>query len=178
MKTILVPTDGSKVAEKALDVALDLAQQHGAHVTLFHVLLRDKEPDELLRLPDLEAIGKDVVDTLRKIDQAPEPAHTAEELMNHSNSALRPVGEDLLRRIGVHILSRAKGQAAARGVEVKTLELADASPAQAIIEAAKTANADTIVMGMRGLRYIEATAFGSVSHDVCRNATCTCVAVH
>ena len=30
MKTILVPTDGSEAAVKALDVALDLAEKHDA----------------------------------------------------------------------------------------------------------------------------------------------------
>lgn len=178
MKVILVPTDGSKAAEQALDVALDLAQQHGSTVTLFHVLLKDKEPDELLRLRDLAAAGEDVVDTLNKIDQAPEPEHTAEELMNHANSALRPVGEDLLRRIGDHILKRARARAAARGVAVQTLELGHDAPAQAIVVAAKAANADVIVMGTRGLRYIEAVAFGSVSQEVCRSAKCRCIAVH
>ena len=45
MKTILMPTDGSEPAVKALDVALDLACQHEANVRLMHVLLRDKEAE-------------------------------------------------------------------------------------------------------------------------------------
>ena len=178
MKAILVPTDGSSTAEKALEVALDLAQQHKAAVTLFHVLLKDKEPDELLRLPELEAAGADVVDTLRKISRAPEPEHTAEGLMAGRNLPSRPVGEDLLRRIGEHILKRAQAQAAARGVPVETLELASDRPAEAIVAAARANSADAIVMGSRGLRYIEAISYGSVSQEVCRTANCTCVAVH
>ena len=178
MKAILVATDGSKTAEKALDVALDLAQQHKAAVTLFHVLLKDKEPDELLRLPDLKAAGADVVESLRKISQAPEPEHRAEELMADRNQPGRRVDDDLLRRIGAHILKRAEDQARARGVPVKMLELTGDKPAEAIVAAARANNADAIVMGTRGLRYIEAISFGSVSQEVCRTASCTCVAVH
>ena len=175
MKAILVPTDGSRTAEKALEVAIDLAQQHKAAVTLFHVLLKDKEPDELLRLPELDA---DIVDTLRKIARAPEPEHTVEDLMAERDVPNRPVEDDLLRRIGAHILKRAQARAKARGVTVNLLELAGDRPAEAIVAAARTNDADAIVMGSRGLRYIEAISYGSVSQEVCRTANCTCVAVH
>lgn len=178
MKAIFVATDGSETAEKALDVALDLAQQHKAAVTLFHALLKDKEPNELLRLPGLEAAGPDVVDTLRKISQAPEPEHTAGEVMASRNLHSRRVGDTLLRRIGAHILKRAEAQASARGVSANSLELTGDEPAQAIVAAARASNADAIVMGTRGLRNIEAISFGSVSQEVCRTASCTCVAVH
>jgi nucleotide-binding universal stress UspA family protein len=58
------------------------------------------------------------------------------------------------------------------------LDLADGAAAPAIKSAAEATNADTIVMGTRGLRQIEAVTFGSVSQEVCRTVQCTCVAVH
>ena len=67
MKTILVPIDGSDVSEKALEVALDLAEHHNAQVKLLHVLLRDKEPEELLRLPDLAGTGAEVAAELGRL---------------------------------------------------------------------------------------------------------------
>jgi len=70
MKTILVPTDGSVAAEKALDLALDLAEKHGAGIKLLHVLLQDKEPNELLRLPDLSAAEGDVGSALKALEQS------------------------------------------------------------------------------------------------------------
>lgn len=178
MKIILVPTDGSATAEKALDIALDLAEKHKAAVTLMHVLLRDKEPNELLRLPDLQAAGEGVVETLTKIAEAPEPEHSVTEMMGERDHPNRPVDEALLRQIGEHVLKRAVAQAAARGASAKLLDLLDDAPAKAIVAAAKTAGADTIVMGTRGLRTIEAIAFGSVSQEVCRTAPCSCIAVH
>lgn len=165
-------------ADKALGIALDLAQQHNASLALMHVLLHDKEPDELLRLPDLDAAGAEVVSSLNEIKDAPEPEHTAAELMGDPGAPNRPVNDDLLRKIGDHVLTRAKAQAAEQGIDAQKLEIQDGRPAEAIVAAAEAAGADTIVMGTRGLRMIEAMAFGSVSQEVCRTASCSCIAVH
>jgi nucleotide-binding universal stress UspA family protein len=178
MKVILVPTDGSLAADKALDIALDLVEKHEAALVLMHVLLKDKEPNEILRLPELEGAGDDVTATLTEISKAPEPEHSVTELMGERDHPNRPVDEELLRRIGVHVLKRAEARAAARGVSAQLLDLQDGKPAKAIVAAAKASGADTIVMGTRGLRTIEAMAFGSVSQEVCRTAPCACVAVH
>jgi nucleotide-binding universal stress UspA family protein len=178
MKTILVATDGSSAAEKALDLALDLAEKHGAGIKLLHVLLRDKEPNELLRLPDLSAAEGDVAGALKTLEQNPVTERTAEELMSERNAPARPSPSSLLRTIGAHVLKRASARAAKRGVRADVLEIADGAAAPAIKSAAEDTNADTIVMGTRGLRQIEAITFGSVSQEVCRIVDCTCVAVH
>lgn len=178
MKLILVPTDGSQAAEKALDVALDLATQHAADLALMHVLMADKEASELLQLPELYVAGEQVVKQLAAINAAPEPEHTADEMMWDPGAPSRPVDKSLLRQIGAYVLSRAKRQAAARGVEARVLDLGEGKPAEAIVAAARAAGADTIIMGTRGLRAIEAVTFGSVSQAVCRLAPCSCIAVH
>lgn len=178
MNTILVPTDGSVPAEKALDLALDLAEMHGADIKVLHVLLRDKEPDELLRLPELAVADEHVADELAALAGEPETPHSAEELMAERGAPDRPVSEDLLRSIGEHVLNRATIRASARGVAAQALPLGDGTAAEAIASAADTEGVDTIVMGTRGLRQIEAVAFGSVSQQVCRLVKCTCVAVH
>ncbi len=178
MKTILVPTDGSTAAEKALDLALDLAQKHDADLKLLHVLLRDKEPDELLRLPELSAAEGDVRSELESLEKGPKTPRTAEELMGERSAPRRPAPESLLRTIGAHVLKRADAHAAERGVSAEILELADSAAAPAIKAAADAIHADTIVMGTRGLRQIEAVTFGSVSQEVCRSVDCTCIAVH
>ena len=49
---ILVPIDGSDHADKALDLAIDLAGRYGAGLTLVHVLLRGSVPDEVRALSD------------------------------------------------------------------------------------------------------------------------------
>ncbi len=176
MKIILVPTDGSAAAEKATNLALDLAQHHGAEIKLLHVLLRDKEPDELLRLPGVSSADEEIVSKLNSLKQGPAIELSAEKLM--AFAVKRPVSEKVLRLIGDHVLKRAKAQALERDVSVEVLELTDGPPAAAIVAAADKIDADTIIMGMRGLRQIEAMTFGSVSQEVCRTTLRTCVAVH
>lgn len=178
MKTILVPTDGSTAAEKALELALDLAQKHNAEVKLLHVLLRDKEPDEMMRLPELEDASEDIIGELKKLADGPKSARTAEDVMDARTMPDRPAPDSLLRAIGEHVLQRAKAHAAESGVKAEVLDLADGPTAAEIAATADKTSADTIVMGTRGLRQIEAVAFGSVSQEVCRTANCTCVAVH
>ncbi|MGI9463456.1 MAG: universal stress protein [Aestuariivirgaceae bacterium] len=177
MKTILVPTDGSVAADKALGIALDLARLHGAQIKLLHVLLHDKEPDELLRLPEIGA-NEEVVAALKATAAGPAVTRTAEEVMAAPNAPDRPAADDVLTMIGAHVLGRAVARARAGGVAVDALDVADGATAATIISAAEAEAADTIVMGMRGLRQIEALTYGSVSQEVCRTAKCTCIAVH
>ena len=40
IKTILVPTDGSGHAKKAVDLAAEIAEKYGARLVILHVLLR------------------------------------------------------------------------------------------------------------------------------------------
>ncbi len=178
MKTILVPTDGSATADAALDVAIDLAEKHGSSIKLLHVLLRDKDAFDLLRLPDLPEAGPEIADTLGKLAEAPRVERLASDILAHPEAPDRPLPEELLRKIGAHVLKRAGGRAAARGVTAEALDVADGAAAPAIVAAAKRDGIDTIVIGMRGLRQIEAVTLGSVSQEVCQKAPCTCIAVH
>jgi len=176
MKTILVPTDGSEAADKALDLAFDLARQHDATIKLLHVLLRDMEPEDLLRLPDVDTAGDDVLNDLQRAAASPGKTLSASQLM--SSAVTKPTPEPVLRQLGEQVLMRARKRADAQGVRVEALGLADGAPAPEIVASAVAASADMIVMGTRGLRQIEAFTFGSVSQEVCRLASCTCVAVH
>jgi len=175
---ILVPFDGSKAAQRALDVAVDLALQHRASINLLHVLLHDAEADQLLDLPGISDAGREMVDELRRLTQTPEPTRTIEEEMAKPASPIRPAPAILLRMIGAHVLGWAKSRAVERGIQAQSLDLADGPAADTILAAATDINADTIVMGTRGLRPIEAITVGSVSQEVCRTSNCTCIMVH
>ena len=178
MKKILVPTDGSEVAIKDLEVALDLARLHHATITLLHVLLRDKEPAQLLRLPDLLGVGPDIVKELKRMDLALEAQRLTKKTTDKSHKEESPVTEPMLRLIGTHILDRAEARVAERGVVVEVLDLADDGAGLVIVATAGTIGADTIVMGTHGLRQTETALFGSVFQDVCRTASATCIAIH
>jgi nucleotide-binding universal stress UspA family protein len=178
VQTILVAIDGFATADKALDVAFDLAKQRKAKVKLLHVLLRDKEPEELLRLVDLAGVKSVLVKELESLGQAEARDRTGAEIMADPNAPRRPVPEALLRRIGEHILQRAMAKAGRRRIAAEALALGDGTPGPIIAGAATATEADTIVMGSRGLRQIDAFTFGSVSREVCRLAHCSCIAVH
>lgn len=178
MKTILVAIDGSKAAEKALYLAMDLAAQHKAQIKLLHVMLRDKEPEELLRLAEAAAVDPGLVEELRKLARRPRRALSAAELMANPGAPSRSVPALLLRRIGQHLLEHGSAAAGERKLKAEALKIADGPVAATITATAGALGADAIVMGSRGLRLIDALGFGSASQEVFRSAHCTCIAVH
>jgi nucleotide-binding universal stress UspA family protein len=136
MPTILVPTDGSTNAEAALDVALDLAEKHGGQIKLLHVLLRDKEPFELLRLPALAAAADDATAALRALTKAPVTQRSANDILAHPNRPERPVPEPVLRTIATRVLDQAARRAESRGIAAEVLAIADGPAAAAIVATA------------------------------------------
>ena len=178
MQTILVALDGSKAAYKALEVALDLAKQHKAKVVLLHVLLREKDPEELLRLSDLALAGPGLAEKLNSLSLVKRTERTAEEIMADPGAPDRQVPEAVLRKVAAFVLRRGRARATKRRVRIEVLEPADGPAGPAIVAAAAAAGANVIVMGSRGLRQIEAFTYGSVSQEVCRLAHATCIAVH
>ena len=178
MKTILVPTDGSYVAIRALEVAIDLARANHATLKLLHVLMRDKEPAQLLRRPELLGVGPDIVKKLKAMDFKLGAQRLTENTTDEPHKEDNPVTEQMLRQIGNHILERAEARVVERGIVAEALDLADGQAVSIILATAETVKADAIVMGTRGLRLTETNFFGSVFQEVCRAASITCVAVH
>ena len=180
MKTILVPTDGSNVAMKALDVAVDLARINHARIILLHVLMRGKEPVQLLRLPELMGVGPGIVKKLKAMDFNLDAKGLTENTTEKPHKEVNPVTEQMLRQIGNHILERAEARVVELGIVAEALDLADGHAVSVIVATAETVKADAIVMGTRGLglRLTETKVFGSVFQEVCRAANITCVAVH
>ena len=79
--------------------------------------------------------------------------------------------------IAERILETGRARALEMGAkDVKTV-VRNGDPAQQIVEYAKEADIDMIVMGCRGLSEIEGLLLGSVSHKVNQLAPCTCVTV-
>ena len=178
MQKILVPLDGSLNSHKALSVACDLAKARSGSVVLLHVLLHDKEPEELHRVADMDGAPDALHKALDSLEAAPvEHEPSEEELLSDHNRVRRPVPNDVLEQIGVCILAVGGKEAESVGVEAESVGPIDGPPAESILAAAAERNVDTIVMGRRGLRNIEAIALGSVSQAVGESADCTCITV-
>jgi nucleotide-binding universal stress UspA family protein len=178
MHRILVPTDGSQHAKAALKVACDLARANDAQLLLFHVLLRKKEAKDIIAMPEFSKLDAAIDEELRDVlKRAPLP-HDVAEVMADPDAPDRPAPAQVLEALGEVILNAATAECVTRGIAARRLKPGDGEPAAAILDAARTGDADTIVMGSRGLGELEAFTFGSVSHKVARDSVASVISVH
>ena len=175
---ILVATDGSDHAAKALDLASDLARLHDARLCLVHVLLRDKEPADLERLAEEDGLSRPLREALARLSEAPRKPDLPEwRYVMDPASTPSQVPEDLLRSLGEEVLDLASKASRAKGVTNVSLDLEDGDAVERILAVARREGAGTIVMGHRGLRDIDAITLGSVSNKVSHDAACRVVMV-
>ena len=145
---ILVPTDGSDHADKAVAFAGDIAPKYGAAIILLHVLSdpgSGRVPNEIRKLARLEHIWI----TEHDIRQA-----GANELLHTAETQARKHGATKIEQV-----------------------IEEGDPARRVLACAKARGADLIVMGSRGLGDLQGLLLGSVSHKVGHLAKCTCITV-
>lgn len=169
-KTILAATDGSAHAEKAVELASDIAEKYGARLVLLHVLPHGHIPEALRHMAEIEHMVP---------PPQPVPPALVPELIEHiaranaNTVAMRQV----FGALGDQILARSERAARKKGVRDIATRVDDGDPARRIIECAKAEDADLIVLGSRGLGDLEGLFMGSVSHKVNQLAECSCVTV-
>ena len=174
IKTIVVPTDGSAHAKKAVDLAADIAEKYGARIVLLHVLLRHTSES------DIESLCKEnaMPDALAKKFEDLRQAYLDRAAASYEAGPMFvPISDDVLNDVGNLILDNARQRAESTGVKDVTAHVVYGAPADKIIAAAEKENADMIVMGSRGLGNIAGLLVGSVSHKVSNLSKCTCVTV-
>jgi len=140
-KHILVPTDGSALSDKAVEAAIKLASLLGARITAFHAM----EPYPLQGAYAAEASGVAEL----------QPEIFAER------------SEEYAKRV----LASFKQAAAAAKVECATDYATSRSPSQAIVEKARAATCDLIVMASHGRRGLEGFLLGSETQKVLTHST-------
>jgi len=175
--TILVATDGSDHADKALDVACDLANERKAELKILHARMDDKEPADMMKLLVLQARGGGLMQTLKDAADRSGDEPSPEAIMQDQSRPLHHVSTQVLEEIGQMVLADAEEHCRSRGLNSEVLPIAVAKPAAAILAAADELDAAIVVMGCRGVGDFEAFSFGSVSHEVCEKANCTCITV-
>lgn len=171
LNTILVPTDGSPHADKAVAMAADLGAKYGAKIVLLHVLLRGHMPEGLLRAAQVENIGakRNLPDNLVNMPQ---------EIMARvegKKGSQMPL--ETLQYIGKRLLAGAEQTCRDKGVETVELAIEEGNPTEIILDYAKRTKADVVVMGSRGLSGLKGLLLGSVSSQVNHHAPCTCIIV-
>jgi len=144
IKKILVPIDGSEPSNRALDYALDLAEELDAEVVILSVV-----PPVTLPVFSEEP-GITPIITPRDIDRY--------------NSKLRATFENVLSEA----LARARAKKPDLRVSTKLLE---GRPADKIVEVAERENFDLIIMGSRGLSGLRELLLGSTTRRVADHCT-------
>ena len=174
IKTIVVPTDGSAHAKKAIDLAADMAEKYGARMVILHVLLRHTSES------DIEALSREnaVPDSLEKKFQELRDTYLQMAAAAYDAGPISIlVPDEILTEVGTLILDNARQRAESKGVKDVTTQILDGAAADKIVAAAEKEKADMIVMGSRGLGNLAGLLMGSVSHKVSHLAKCTVVAV-
>ena len=174
-KNIVVATDGSDHADKAVAVAGDLAAKYDAEITLLHVILRrNAEATDLRRLIDVQALPAKLREEFERFEGMQEKRRVS---ASTAVSVSIPFPEDVLVGVGNVIVDKAKDIAKQHGASKINRVITGGDAADIILGTAKDRNADLIVMGTRGLSDLKGLFVGSVSHKVSHLADCTCITV-
>ena len=147
VKSILVPVDGSAHSDKAVEFGADLAAKYDARLHLLNGLLYGHVPDSIRNLSDKKG---------REEPHIAVGAGYVEPSLPH----------EVLEDIAEKLLERAKKTAEEHGASRISTSWRGGSTTSGILEQATEAEADTIVMGARGLSDLKGLVVGSVSHKV------------
>ncbi len=136
-KHILLPTDGSKLSDKAVKQAIKVAKGLGAKITAMHVT------------PDAEAFVSERYSVL------PVLAAPVKDKYKKEAAAL---SKEILDKVGA--------AAAAAGVEFAQVAVTNDSPYDAIIKQATKSGCDLVMMASHGRRGLPGILLGSETQKV------------
>lgn len=172
IQKILCPTDGSESAEKAVSLAIDLAEKYGAELVMLHVKLADAVVDDLEHFAQMEGLAHSVqpeVDRLRSVQ--------SQSLAAGGPALSEPISVEVLETVAEHTLQSAERFAKSKGVSKVTTRVDQGHTGKRILACAEEEGVDMIVMGSRGLGKLQELLLGSTSQYVSQRAPCTCVTV-
>lgn len=173
LETILVATDGSNCAGRAVELAGHLAARCDAKLIVLHVYPAEV-PEELRHMVEAEHLAPATTAAPPRRPMA--NPFSAEPNAVSGAGASVPM-RDALVAIGRQILSGAQASARRAGAAEVVTTTADGDPTRAILDCAMREKADLIVMGRRGLSDLQGLLMGSVSHKVSHLADCACLTV-
>jgi nucleotide-binding universal stress UspA family protein len=145
---ILIPLDGSELAEQALEPGIEIAKSLGAQVTLFIVQENPRiDIEKIARLDKVEnGLGKIV----------------AESIYKRGEAYLRRLSRHIEKDLGIHT----------------QIAVADGPVARCIINSTRTRNFDLIVMATHGRTGLRRWVHGNVTEKVFRGVKCAMLVVH
>lgn len=137
---ILIPTDGSEVAQIGVDHGLELARKHGSRVTA--VTVTEPLGGQFAFASDLWSPGENEIAAY--------------------DEAQRRIAESILAQIG----ARAK----LLGIEIETVHIPWRLPARALVETAEQKGCSLIVMSSHGRTGVNRALLGSQTAEVLATA--------
>lgn len=172
IKHILAATDGSGSANKAVDLAAEIAVKFGAELTIIHVLVHGHRAREMEQMAEAEHIVSQARPALPNISGI---TGATGELFRVQRAAHET--DRIVAAVGEVIAKQALEQARQAGAKSATAKTVIGDYADAILKAAEDTGADMIVLGSRGLGNVKELLLGSVSHKVAQRANCSVVTV-
>ena len=150
---VLVPTDGSEYAERAVRFSAQVAdRRHEAEVTVLYVHLRVQPVSQERAFVQVPGEPHQEVPPLQ-------PESDAEELVH-----AQEIVDDAVAEI--------KNLVTSPDVTVTGRVVVDDRIDEGVLKVADEIKADIIVMGTRGLSTLRGAIMGSVSHALIEKATC------
>jgi len=147
LKKILVTTDGSENAKRAVSAASSLAKQNGSELLIVHVV-SEAVPAQYSPI-GINTPASDYTDYFKTIEQ----------------EGMKLVNE---------VVQKAKGEGInARGEVLRTIS----STVESIVEVSDKEHVDLIVVGTRGFGGFKKLLLGSVSSGVVSHASCSVLIV-
>ena len=153
--SIVVAIDGSSHARRAVDMATSPASRYGSKLTLPHVMQNGPVAESLVRQLQAEHLVP---------ESRPEPRSALD--VSGNLAVVKQVGhaefdDDRLHEVlAERLTSQAANAARAVGVEKIEKVIAQGEPAEVIVNCAKGARTDMIVMGRRGLSDLKGLVIG------------------
>jgi nucleotide-binding universal stress UspA family protein len=175
IKRVLVALDGSDHANKALDLACEMACRFGAELLAVHVISDKPLSDAERRMAEVEFQSEGAKDfSFRPSIGASSDTRLASQQLIEQAAETRG---RLRWALGERLTSDACARAKKRAVQTIRTVTRAGDPAKEILSVANEENADIIVMGRRGLGDLAGLLLGSVSRKVSHLGECACLTV-
>lgn len=159
---ILVATDGSAAAERAVDCAAELSAKLDRPLSILHVQLHTRPSAELTRLAETEHLLDHLVRQERFAGRAPVGSLGA--FYDATQGEIERAW--VIEAIGHEILARAVTRAEGLGARDIRRRVAAGDYADEILDMAEAEAAGMIVLGRRGLGRLREAFLGSVTQKV------------
>jgi len=169
---ILVATDGSPNAGRAVDFAIDMASRYKSRLSVVNVVTSGKVSESLRHLAEVEHIIGSGGKSSAPATTITFPSYLVSELGETGANS-----REVLTKIGDYLVERVVKSARTGGVDNVKTYVKNGDAAEIVLEIAKDNEVDVIVTGNRGLGNLKSLLLGSVSYKISQLAECTCINV-